>query len=641
LGFLLFLPALQAAADTPELRQSWLDARTAIRAGQADYPIERDLRRYALFPYLEADSILTRLRATEDFARAISDAANFLDEHEDTAIAESFRRELLLRFAELGEWQHLVDFYQPEVANVTRECQYLRARIELGETDGLAPLIVDRWLTPRRLDADCEPAFRWLRDNGQLDAALTGERLELLLAAGQTQFARIIASRLPDDEAEAYRQWATMLESPLDSLDRVADGALTPLHQAALPNVWSRTSTRDPIAAFERLSALLAVTEQLSLDDETLLRDLALGLAWDRREEALEVFAQMDASSHDDYSLGWLVRSALWNDAWPVADGALRSMSEAARTQSDWLYWHGRTAVELGETESGEAAYAALIERDNFYSALAAAHLERDVLPNDAPFTPADRLIDELAAQPDMIRARELFLAGERVAATREWRYATAGRSNTELAAAMSLASSWGWHDMAVATATRAEVFFDYRRLYPFPYAAEIADAAVAQNLNPALLGGLIRQESMFRPDAISSAGAIGLAQLGLSTARGTARTLGLPAPDRGDLFDPADNALLGAATLQARLERFDQQLPVALAAYNAGPAAAQRWLPKQPIAADIWIENIPYNETREYVRRVLWNRVVYQWLLTDEAPIDTGYLLGRIQAAPTAAPAR
>jgi soluble lytic murein transglycosylase len=260
------------------------------------------------------------------------------------------------------------------------------------------------------------------------------------------------------------------------------------------------------------------------------------------------------------------------------------------------------------------------------------------VLPNDQPFIVTEDLIDELADQPAFIRARELFLLGERIAATREWRYATEGRPQRELAAAMILAGRWGWHDIAVATATRAEVFFDYRRLYPFPYAAEIADAAIAQNLNPALLGGLIRQESMFRPDAVSSAGAIGLAQLGLSTARGTARTLGLPSPERRDLFDPAENALLGAATLQARLERFDQQLPVALAAYNAGPAAAQRWLPEEAVEADIWIENIPYNETRDYVRRVLWNRVVYQWLLTDEAPIDTGYLLGRIGGTPAAA---
>ena len=316
-------------------------------------------------------------------------------------------------------------------------------------------------------------------------------------------------------------------------------------------------------------------------------------------------------------------------------------MSEDAQAQSDWLYWQGRTAAALGEAETGRARFATLLERDNYYSALAAARLEQNVLPNDATSITAESLIDELAELPDFIRARELFLTGERIAATREWRYATQRRSNSELAAAMILASSWGWHDMAVATATRAEVFFDYRRLYPFPYAAEIADAAVAQDLSPALLGGLIRQESLFRPDAISSAGAIGLAQLGLATARGTARTLGLPPPQRSDLFNPADNALLGAATLQARLGRFGNQLPVALAAYNAGPAAARRWLPEESVDADIWIENIPYNETREYVRRVLWNRVVYQWLLSDEAPVDASDLLGRIEAAPETATAR
>ena len=115
--------ALQASADTPELRQSWLDARAAIRAGQPDFRIERALRRYALYPYLEAARILTRLRDADTYGRAITEAARFLDDHDGTAIEDSFRRDLLLRLSELGAWQDLVEFYAPAVANEARECQ--------------------------------------------------------------------------------------------------------------------------------------------------------------------------------------------------------------------------------------------------------------------------------------------------------------------------------------------------------------------------------------------------------------------------------------------------------------------------------------------------------------------------------------
>jgi soluble lytic murein transglycosylase len=125
----------------------------------------------------------------------------------------------------------------------------------------------------------------------------------------------------------------------------------------------------------------------------------------------------------------------------------------------------------------------------------------------------------------------------------------------------------------------------------------------------------VIRQESLFRTDAVSTAGAVGLAQLIPETARRVARTWRQPVPAAADLFDPAVNITLGAAHLRDLVNRFNKQTVVALAGYNAGGNAADRWLPPAPIDADIWIENIPYNETRDYVQRVLWHSVVFGWL--------------------------
>src|SRR5690606_32816618 len=127
-----------------------------------------------------------------------------------------------------------------------------------------------------------------------------------------------------------------------------------------------------------------------------------------------------------------------------------------------------------------------------------------------------------------------------------------------------------------------------------------------------------------------SAAGAIGLAQLKPDTARRAARRFNLPAPRREDLLVPATNMMLGAAELATLLEEFGSQLPVALAGYNAGPAAARRWLPDRPLDADVWIENIPYNETRAYVQRVLWHSLVFAWLDSGH-PRDTRAWLAAI----------
>jgi soluble lytic murein transglycosylase len=149
-----------------------------------------------------------------------------------------------------------------------------------------------------------------------------------------------------------------------------------------------------------------------------------------------------------------------------------------------------------------------------------------------------------------------------------------------------------------------------------------------------------MRQESLYRRDAVSSAGARGLLQMLPETARRTASKWQRPRPSVDDLFNPVINVQLGAANLRSLVDRFGGQTLVALAGYNAGPNAAARWLPTESIDPDIWVENIPYNETRTYVQRILWHKVVFSWLesgkpqhvdawLARIAPLSEAAMLG------------
>lgn len=626
---------VRSVADTPEVRAAWQEALADISAGKAPPAFDRRLRNYALFPYLEAATIVAGLGDPARYDDGIEAAQRFIAAHAGTAIEASFRRDLLLALSRLKAWDDFVGFYSDEVANESRECEYLRARVMLGRTADLGPRVEQRWLTPHRLDSACEPAFQWLRETGTLDESLTARRIELLLDAGQTEFARVIASQLPAERATLYRRWSRMLDAPIEAIDAYVQGQSPPPEPAALQATWARASIATPLETLARLSGLLAAVGPDGHTADQMLRDLALGLAWDRRSEALDVFARLDRAAQDDYSRGWLIRSALWNGKPEIAREALEAMSPAAQDESTWLYWRARTNEFLGDRAGAQSAYALLSGRDNYYSAVAAARLGVAVVPAEEPVEVSEALIAKLGERPAFIRARELLLLNERVLATREWNFATAQLDEAELAAAIVLASRWGWHDVAVATATRADIYYDYSLLFPRPFAGEISNAASTHGLSEELLSGLVRQESMFRPDAVSSAGAIGLMQLGLSTARHTASRHAMAQPNRNDLFEPATNTWLGAATLRERLTLFSDQLPVALAAYNAGAAAARRWLPAEPVDSDIWIENIPYNETRDYVRRVLWNSIVYRWLDDASEPVDTAFLIGKV-AAPT-----
>jgi peptidoglycan lytic transglycosylase len=287
---------------------------------------------------------------------------------------------------------------------------------------------------------------------------------------------------------------------------------------------------------------------------------------------------------------------------------------------------------------------------DNYYSAMAAAELGQPALPH-LEILPFDtNLVSAIGAMGPFVRARELLRSGLTVRAMAEWQFGFDMLSNAERRQSVQLAALWGWYDVAVATATRQQIFNDYELLYPRPF-GDLVEAGARRNaLDAPLLYGLIRQESLFRVDAGSAAGALGLTQLRPETARRIAQSAGRAVPLRADLFDPQVNIELGATHLRNLIDEFDGQLVVALAAYNAGAGAAERWLPRTPIAADVWVENIPYNETREYVQRVLWHSVVFGWLGSGEGedtrswiarvkPRDDEELVG--QTRPPAGPAR
>jgi soluble lytic murein transglycosylase len=204
------------------------------------------------------------------------------------------------------------------------------------------------------------------------------------------------------------------------------------------------------------------------------------------------------------------------------------------------------------------------------------------------------------------------------IAANREWRFAADALTPAERAQSVRLAVELDRFDLAIATATELGIFYDYALLYPRPFPDEVAAAADEFDVEASLIYAVMRQESLYRPDAESSAGARGLMQLVPATARRIAATLDDGPGGNFDLLDPAVNIRLGTAELARLRERYDGNIVPALAAYNAGPAAADRWLPAESLEADAWLENVPFNETREYVRRVLWNSVVFEWLEDD-----------------------
>ncbi|MBT8077268.1 MAG: transglycosylase SLT domain-containing protein, partial [Gammaproteobacteria bacterium] len=230
------------------------------------------------------------------------------------------------------------------------------------------------------------------------------------------------------------------------------------------------------------------------------------------------------------------------------------------------------------------------------------------------------QILADLESRKSILRARELFLVGLEGRGRSEWDAAIALLQPDEMRQAAILAHSWGWHSRAIAAAARTGNYDDLDLRYPLPWSDKFEQHSRSARVRPSWAYGVARSESLFMRDVRSHAGAIGLMQLMPETGRETAQEVNLPFSGVATLTNPDSNIRLGTTYLAKMYEKFSDSHVLATAAYNAGPFAVQRWLPGTgEIDARIWIENIPYNETRKYVRRVLTTDAIFHWRLSGD----------------------
>jgi len=218
---------------------------------------------------------------------------------------------------------------------------------------------------------------------------------------------------------------------------------------------------------------------------------------------------------------------------------------------------------------------------------------------------------------PGIVRARELSAIGEKRMARREWNHALDYLTGYQQEIAASLAADWGWYGQAVLTMGQAHTYDDLEVRFPIPYQSLIDEYAGKRQLDLGWMFALVRSESAFIEDAESPAGALGLMQVMPATGKQTARKMGLQSFKVAHLLEAEKNVPIGSAYLKQMLDLFGGNMTLATAAYNAGPQRVLAWLPKHDcMDPDVWVEKIPFTETRKYVRRVMFFASIYDWRL-------------------------
>ncbi len=608
-----------AVVDLQSIRQAFVAALQRIRLHQPETPDSPALEAYVLHDYLTAARLRSELmqRPDEDLDTVID---GFLQSHAGQPVTRGLRRDWLDSLAQRRLWERFLP-RSTDVTDPALVCDRLDGRLATGNTEGLATAALARWSLPLKQPAECDEVFVWLRQQNLLTPALAEARTRAALAADNPRLAREFAADVPVARAAALLQWSDLLEAPKSALTVLATHPTLAVEPDALAAGFEKLAHIDSGDAQNLLSSLLARPGSTPALQARLRRAAALGAAYDRDPRALAAFDSLTADAVDIQVEEWRVRAALWAGDYHKALGWIERMPASLAIQPRWRYWRARALAATAGPDAAAPLFNELAALRDYYGYLAADRLHRSYSLNARPSPDDLKAQTEIAAEPGLIRAHELFVCDMVDDATAEWTAVLGGAESAVKVQAAHLAARWGWYAESIAALAQAGEWDDVRLRYPRPYPEAVADASKLAAVPADWIWSVMRQESLYRPDAVSRADARGLMQMLPKTAAAVARRWHLAAPRKDDLFDPSVAVPLGAAYLRELLDRYTGQLDLSLAAYNAGSASVARWLPLKSTDADVWIENIPYAETRSYVQHILEHIVAFTSLRDAEPP--------------------
>lgn len=573
--------------------------------------LSKKLAGYPLYPYLQYKWLSNRLSQTNEIT-------DFLTTHKDSHYAELLRTNWLNRLAEQKRWPEFIKYYQPnEDKNLT--CLSYWANYQSGNQAQALDDAQAMWAATVAYPEACVPLFSILTASGKLKLDIIWQRFEAALKENNTDAANTTASLLSAENQLIAKQWLQIHQTPdiikNESFWKSKDGMMGQLFSYGIDKL-AKPNLELALKLWDSQKKTFVLDGASS---QRIEQRLALVLAV-RRDP--RVFERLKYVSQPDEELKmWSIRSALFAQNWPHVIKAYESFSSKEQQDPHWQYWYARALGEMGDTTKAQANYAAVAQDRGFHGFLAADRLNQPYQINNKPIVVTDEALAALRQNTEVNVVEEFIAINRDLEARKLWPVVIKKLNKDQLLLAAKLAQGWHWEQTAIITLTKADYWDDLPLRFPTHYQEQVESNATLQNVDPALLFGLMRQESMMDKMAASSVGAKGLMQLMPGTGQQIAKALNEPWHSDSDLFNPELNIKYGSYYFKQLLEQFNGHAALATAAYNAGPARVKKWLPQgKALPADLWVEYIPYKETRKYVSSVLSYAIIYQHLLQRDA---------------------
>ena len=608
------------AADLTQQRQLYDDAKRALGKGDSG-PYLRNadaLKTYPLTPYLAYDELTARLKSASN-----QEIERFLADHGDLPQANWMKLRWLRWLAERGDWATFVKYYDPKLNFTELDCLNGQYQVQHKlKAEGYATA-EKLWLVGKAQPAACDALFSQWAAEGQLTEQKRWQRVKLAAEARNYGLATSLANGLNTLGPQArlmidVAQKPDMLSQPsrfLPASEAMSDAVGLGLRRLARQNPEKAASLLDTYAANMHFSR-----------DEKVAIAREIGLTFARRYDSrgLDIMTRYDPELRDNTVTEWrlrlLLRLARWEDAYQLT----RKLPQDLATTSRWRYWQARS-LELAEPKNpqAQALFKTVAKERDFYGFLAADRAQTPYQLNNRPLVLSPQVIKKVRNTPGIQRALEFHDRGQIVDGRREWYHVSRLFSRDEMVAQAKLAYDMQWYFPAIRTISLAKYWDDLDIRFPMAHRDTLVREAKVRGLHSSWVFAITRQESAFMADARSGVGATGLMQLMPATAKETARKFSIPLASPQQVLIPDKNIQLGAAYLSQVHSQFNGNRVLASAAYNAGPGRVRQWLKgANHLGFDVWIESIPFDETRQYVQNVLSYSVIYGQKLNAPQPV-------------------
>jgi len=538
-----------------------------------------------------------------------SEVDAFLDRYPDSFLADKLRGDAMRVAGKRADWARFENAW-PKLVNwevgSDLHCYHLQAMAQRNEVSALREAR-GLWFNDKGLPDACAPVFDAMFEAGVLEQSDVWTRLRLALQAGNVDLAAVLTDRLtkPDGiDGKRIREVAASPRKMLAKLNLASRGG----RELALFAIdrGGRSDVQDGMNMLESLAGKLPDAER-----RFAMMRLAYHAARHNMPEAQAWFRQGTQSGLTAEEADWRIRAALRAGDWNALADHIDKLPVERQKEGPWRYWRARAYAEGGDVVAANRLYVDLAGQHNFYGLMAREELGSVAEASTPPYKPGAEDLQAVRQLPGVARALALQAIEWRPEGIREWNWAMRGLSDKQLIAAAEIARQANWYDRAIYSAERTREVHDFSLRYLSPYRDVTRTYAKQLGLDDAWIYGLIRQESRFITVAKSGVGASGLMQLMPATAKWVAKKIGLKF-DHGEVNEIGTNVQLGTFYLKHVLDSLGNQPVLATAAYNAGPGRARAWQGNRALEGAVYAETIPFNETRDYVKKVMANAVYY-----------------------------